>query len=320
MTKEYKKEDTPVRGPTHFESSGLLTFLGLTDAQDIVKDLSELPSSVRSASYLADETLTLNGRQITCYVIEAQGGYHPGWSSDTTLQLTVWVDKENHLIRKLRERMEGRLIVNDPQGHRISDKTTVYGMADLDVSAIPNNLFAFSPPPTARLVEEFQKPGHGQWDALLVDKAAPDVNFNSMDGKVIPLKSFQGKPVLLDFWATWCGPCLESMPSLTALYREAVKHGLVMLSIDEDDDAAKAADFLFKNHGPWPNFHDDCEIVRLFPNHGIPHFVLINSAGKVVFSNSGFDENSLRAALANLGPEFASLAKTPESLPLLQQH
>jgi thiol-disulfide isomerase/thioredoxin len=129
--------------------------------------------------------------------------------------------------------------------------------------------------------------------------------------ETISLRSFQGRPVLLDFWATWCGPCVESMPSVKRLYSEATKYGLVMLSIDEDEDAKKATDFLSENKDLWPNFHDDGEIARSFPNEGIPHFVLIDSAGTVVFSRSSFDEPALRTAIAKLGPEFATLAKTP---------
>jgi thiol-disulfide isomerase/thioredoxin len=52
------------------------------------------------------------------------------------------------------------------------------------------------------------------------------VGLNSLDGKTVSLKSFQGKPVLLDFWATWCGPCVESMPSVKRLYDEAAKYEL----------------------------------------------------------------------------------------------
>jgi hypothetical protein len=103
------------------------------------------------------------------------------------------------------------------------------------------------------------------------------------------------------------------MPSLKRLYSEAAKYGLILLSVDEDDDAKKAADFLSRNGGSWPNFHDDGEIVRLFPNEGIPHFVLIDSAGKVVFSKSSFDEFALRAAIGALGPEFTAISRPSSS-------
>jgi thiol-disulfide isomerase/thioredoxin/outer membrane lipoprotein-sorting protein len=309
---EYKKQTAPVRGPNRFESTGLQPFIGLTEAQETFENLTDLPSSVRVASYLPDETLTLNGKQTSCYVIDAQGKYRPGWAPNTTSLLTIWIDKGNHLIRKVRERMEGPLIVSEPNEHYVSDKTTVYSVVELDARTFPDRFFTLSPPSSAKLVEDFKHPKRPQREELVVGKPAPDVGLTSPDGKTISLKSLQGKPVLLDFWATWCGPCVESMPSVRRLYSEAAKYGLILLSIDEDDDAAKATDFLSKNQESWPNFHDDGEIARLFPNEGIPHFVLIDSAGKVVFSKSSFDESAIRAAIAGLGPEFASISETSE--------
>ena len=308
---EYKEQAAPIGG-SHFESSGLRSFFALTKAQDTIKDLAELPSSVRVASYLPDETLTLNGKQVSCYVIDAQGKYLPGWTPDTTSLSTIWIDKENHLIRKLHQHMEGPLIMGQPQEYYVNDKTTVYSTVELGAPVVPDSFFAFAPPSTAKLVKEFENPTRTQRDALSVGKPAPDVSLKSPDGEKVSLKSFQGRPVLLDFWATWCGPCVESMPSISRLYVEAAKYGLLLLSIDEDEDADKATDFLSKNKEPWQNFHDDGEIVRLFPNEGIPHFVLIDSTGKVVFSKSSFDESEIRAAVAGLGAEFASISKTSQ--------
>jgi outer membrane lipoprotein-sorting protein len=203
---EYKKQTVPIRGPSRFESTGLQPFVGLTEAQQTFENLTDLPSSVRVASYLPDETLTLNGKQMGCYVIDAQGKYRPGWSSDTNSLLTIWVDKENHLIRKVRERMEGPLIVSEPNEHYVSDKTTVYSVVELDARTFPDTFFTLAPPSSAKLVKEFNHPKRPQRQVLVVGKPAPDVGLSSPDGKTMSLKSFQGKPVLLDFWATWCGP------------------------------------------------------------------------------------------------------------------
>jgi len=58
-------------------------------------------------------------------------------------------------------------------------------------------------------------------------------------------------------------------PPLARLFEEASQHGLVLLSIDEDGEAETAMQFMVKNKHDWPNFHDDGEIVRRFPNQGI---------------------------------------------------
>jgi thiol-disulfide isomerase/thioredoxin len=107
--------------------------------------------------------------------------------------------------------------------------------------------------------------------------------------------------VLLDFWATWCVPCRESLPALEKLYQENGAKGLVLLSLDEDDDnPQKATDFCAMHKVPWPNFHASKDIREKFPVHGIPYFVLLDSFGKVTFSHAGLDENSLRMAVAAL--------------------
>jgi thiol-disulfide isomerase/thioredoxin/outer membrane lipoprotein-sorting protein len=308
LADEYKKQTAPAHGPSHLKSSELLSFYGLEQAQDETKTLAELPSSAKSASYLPDEDLVIGNEQISCTVIHAAMKYRPGWAPDIIATFTVWVDKKSLAIRKLEERLEGALIVNQPQTHEVDVITTTYQQADLDGSQVSPNTFLFTPP-SAKLVTEFKSPTLAP--TSLVGKAAPDVTFDSPDGKKLSLRSLKGRPVLLDFWATWCAPCVASLPPLARLFEEASQHGLVLLSIDEDGEAETAMQFMVKNKHGWPNFHDDGEIVRRFPNHGIPHFVLIDSAGAVVFAESSFDEGRLRAAIIKLGPEFASLGKTP---------
>jgi thiol-disulfide isomerase/thioredoxin/outer membrane lipoprotein-sorting protein len=307
-TGEFQKEVTPIPSPGRLNSSDSNRFLGLMDAQDTIENLSALPYSAKSAAYLPDEILSLNREQVPCYVIQAQGKYRPGWATGTISTFTAWVDKEHHSVRKLQEYMEGNLRPTDPLERQVHNTITFYQRVDLDGQAFTSSLFEFMPPQTARLVTEFAGPSRRHQDTAQIGHPAPDVSLNSAEGEVISLKSFRGRPVLLDFWATWCGPCVKSLPSIARLYKEAAKYGLIMFSIDEDNEARDAKEFLSKSGESWPNFHDDGEIVRLFPNQGIPHFVLIDADGMIVYSRSSFDEKGLRAAIVKLGPQFAQLA------------
>lgn len=96
------------------------------------------------------------------------------------------------------------------------------------------------------------------------------------------------------------------------LYSETADKGLVFVSIDDDEDAQTATDFLRKRKDAWMNFHLTNEIASAFPEHGIPYFVLLDASGKVVYSQQGFDEVRLRSAVAKLGPAFAGVAKGPD--------
>jgi thiol-disulfide isomerase/thioredoxin len=302
---EYIEKPSSAMGPARFQSSSFVAFIKLTNAQDTLRSLSELSGSVRSATYLPDETITLNDEHVECYVIKAEGKYLPGDSPDTKSESIFWIDKQKHLVRKVRNRIEGELLMGSPQEHYVRDTTTIYTLSALDPPSLADSLFALNLPSSAKLVKEFRR---SLGPNTIVGNPAPEVILHTTEGKSVSLASFRGKPVLLDFWATWCAPCVASFPILERLYSEVKSKGLVMLGIDEDDDPLKASQFLAEHKEPWPNFHDDGEVARLFPNQGIPHFVLIDSNGTVVYSKSAFEESELRTAIAKLGPEFLAVS------------
>lgn len=306
----YTQKPVPDQGPSQMRII-TMNLNGLYLAQNMVKTLSKQPSSLRDPVYLPDEILTLNGRQVQCYVIGGRGRYSGG-SGDTTRQLTFWIEKEKRVVRKVHVHTEGALIITEPYHRLIEDQTTVYPLVELDLPSLPDSIFRFEPPAQARLVDEFPDPMHSR-GAVLVGKMAPDVKLRSSDGQTVALSRFRGKPVLLDFWATWCAPCVASLPSLAKLFKETAEKGLVLLSIDEDEDAKTAAEFWTKHTEPWPNFHDaEGEAQREFAPGGMPEFVLIDPTGKITYADTSFDEPTLRQAIAKLGPEFASLEAKPK--------
>jgi thiol-disulfide isomerase/thioredoxin len=169
-----------------------------------------------------------------------------------------------------------------------------------NVTSFPDGAFSFVPPKTAVLIKQFESK-RSQELAKLVGKPFPAVMLKSWDGRDVPLQSFQGKPLLLDFWATWCQPCRESLPDLQSFYEQNKNKGLVMLSIDEDERQQKAVDFWAQHKMPRPNYHVDSQYIEKLPPHGIPYFLLIDSSGNVVLSHEGTGpQEKLRAAVASL--------------------
>ncbi len=136
---------------------------------------------------------------------------------------------------------------------------------------------------------------------------APDFSLKSIDGQEITLSQLRGKVVLLDFWATWCGPCKESIPHLIQLYKNYRESGfeLVGMSIDKSDgDAVRR--FVKSMDIPYPVVTAPEDVVRNYRVTGIPVTFLIDKEGKIrekVLGFSGAIAHQLDAKVATLTSE-----------------
>lgn len=83
-------------------------------------------------------------------------------------------------------------------------------------------------------------------NADLTGKKAPDFTLQTLDGEKVTLSKLKGKVVLVDFWASWCGPCRKSMPHLEATWQQYKDKGLVVVGINVDKEPEKARAFLAK--------------------------------------------------------------------------
>jgi thiol-disulfide isomerase/thioredoxin len=141
---------------------------------------------------------------------------------------------------------------------------------------------------TAKPSADLKSLAQGQMKTLVVDDApypAPSVPFTDAAGKPHTLAEFKGKAVILNLWATWCGPCVAEMSSLATLARSSAGQPLaiVPVSLDNDDDKANAEAFIAKRP-PLP-FYNESKYVLAFafkpPAQGVPTTVLIDAAGNV---------------------------------------
>lgn len=288
--------------------------IALHRAKSLQRPLAHLADRVTSARLLHDETLVVNGKKIKCYVVHYEFPHRdqaPGY------EWTVWIDKVRKVFVRTVSRGQSYMITRS--GGRLprsSETTTTYPVTELDPSEAAN-VFEFVPPADAKATDEF--PDHFQRTATGVEadlrgKPAPEVQLKSGDGAITTLASFHGKPVFIEFWATWCGPCVELMPSLEKLYLETSDKGLVWLSIDSDEDPSVADAFVARERLAWRNFHDPGGLYgRAFRRRGIPLGVLIDGDGKIIFYKAGYDIGELRAAIAKLGPEFGVVVKANAS-------
>ena len=275
----------------------------LMSARQIVRQMIHRTDNLKSASFLPDETISVNGKSVPCYVIRYSSEDLQKKYKDDVNEWTLWIDKSRKVV--LKTYSQGVTQMRTGSHTRIPlhmETTVIYPKVDLDPQEAASS-FNFVPPSDAKLVAAF--PGPSIHEVDLTGKPAPELQLKSIDGKITTLSSFHGQPVFIEFWATWCGPCVDLMPDLNKLYAELKGKGLGWMSIDNDEDSSDAATFLSGEHITWPNYHDeDGSLGKAFQRHGIPLGVLIDADGKIVFYQSGYEISDLRAAIAKLGPQF----------------
>lgn len=109
---------------------------------------------------------------------------------------------------------------------------------------------------------------------------APDFNLPTLDGKTVSLTGLRGKPVVINFWTTWCTYCVEEMPLLEQLYRKWSAQGLVFLAIDSGEDAATVKAFVQKQGLSFPVLLDDkSEVTEKYNIAGLPTTYFIDTNG-----------------------------------------
>jgi len=129
---------------------------------------------------------------------------------------------------------------------------------------------------------------------------APDFQLRSINNKSVSLSDFKGQVVLIDFWATWCGPCKVAMPHIQRIFDENKENGFVVLSIsiDEARTASKVKPYIKSRGYTFEVLLDkETEAVSLYnPQKVLPYAVLIDRNGEVAWRHSGYvagDEKEL---------------------------
>ncbi|MCS7065275.1 MAG: TlpA family protein disulfide reductase, partial [Fimbriimonadales bacterium] len=129
---------------------------------------------------------------------------------------------------------------------------------------------------------------------------APDFELESLDGKTVKLSELKGKPVFLDFWATWCGPCRRALPH-TQAFSEKYKGKAHIFAVNVREDKEKVQAFMEQHQYTFRVLMDpQGAVASNYGVRGIPHFVVIDAEGKVTFIKVGYGqgvEKELESAL-----------------------
>lgn len=307
----FSQTPTPIDGP-------------LREAYALRRLLGFLGNQLKSAHWKPEEQVLIGNRKIDCLVVSFGTADDPTRDGSETFEEIVWIDKARKLIVKTEQVYDAKPwgAPYAPIQHTV--ETTVYPVMSLD-EPIPDAVFAFSPPADAKLVDHFTDPmarfrlpsapaqrstSPQQSDSLAVGRPAPKLILTSADGKTLDVASLRGHPVLIDLWATWCGPCLMEMPTIDRIFRSAGPAGLSVVGIDEDKNPQDALAYMRKKNYGWPDYHygkDDKYTVVALETKIVPTVLLIDADGVIAYVYAGMDDDpGLLAAVRHLGPAFSA--------------
>jgi len=118
---------------------------------------------------------------------------------------------------------------------------------------------------------------------------APDFALKSHSGENLRLSEFRGEVVMINFWASWCGPCRQEMPLLDELYTQYQPLGFTILGVNVEEDPSKAKQLLKENPVNFPILYDDkSEVSKLYKVVAMPSTVLVDRDGNVRYLHQGY--------------------------------
>ena len=131
-----------------------------------------------------------------------------------------------------------------------------------------------------------------------------EFEFTALDGRAVDLRKLRGRVVLIDFWATWCTPCLQQLPKLKRLYAAYHEKGfeIIGISLDRPEDKHKLTHLIAKEGLPWPQHFDgkvwQNEFAARYAVHSAPTTFLLDKEGRLAGIN--IEERSLEAEVNRL--------------------
>jgi peroxiredoxin len=282
----------------------------VTDAPEGRVTADKFPSPMR-------DVLQMQNVGLMCALVEDAGKFLVEGANEVALGNDVNVDGKNCTVLVFKgDKMDYRVMV-DPQSHLLRQvvmdmRRSIEAGGRNDVerawltltytsvkpgAAVDEKLLAWAPPQGAKDAGQVEVE-EGEAMAL-VGKEAPDFKLNGMDGKPVAMKDQQGSVVVLDFWATWCGPCRESLPGLNSLYKEMKEKGRRAYAVDLEESKETVQPVAAQLIPDLPVLLDEkSDVSKLYGVNGIPQTVVVGKDQKVkkVFVGSG-NEANIRAAV-----------------------
>ncbi len=201
------------------------------------------------------------------------------------------LDPKTHLVKQLRIHLKPMFVQRAAPDVKTTEVIIDYSQINPGAT-FADGKFAWTPPEGARDVAAARQPAESEAKTALEGKSAPAFQLTSLEGKTVSLADLKGQVVVLDFWASWCPPCIESLPHMGKLYEQKRDDGVKVFAINVAEDKAAVEAFLKSKNIDIPVLLDkDGSVARKYNATSIPQTVVIGKDGTVknVFACFGKD-------------------------------
>jgi len=259
--------------------------------------LAAMTRNLRAAEDVGRDTIVTAAGPVGCRKLRLT--YSPDSTNRnmTILPRTVWIDENRRIV--LRDSLAVDMLPPGG-GHMRSSQVMRFALAD-DATPGPDSLYRFRIPVGYSRVMQL---GASEPPApALAGKPASPFRLTALDGRSVSLTARRGKVVVLDFWATWCGPCRKWMPTVAKLERELAGRGVEFYAVNVRERRTDVRRFALQNKLSVPVLLDpQGTVADAYGADSIPLTVVIGRDGRIVTALVGLHpEADLRAALRSAG-------------------